>query len=208
MPALLPLAALLLAAAPAAPPVVERALREAVALPGARLELVSFTPHGACEAQEAEVAQPISASGTVAVRLLGRSPGGRPCAGAGFAQVRLFGPAWIAVRTLAVGQPLEGAAQQADRELRAGHPPAAAIPPGAVAARPIPAGAVVEEGHLLDPAWAPGASVRVVVRAGAVALAQEGRLVPCAAGRACAILPSGRRVEGRRAEGELLLEEK
>lgn len=207
MPALLPLAALLLAAAPAAPPVVERALREAVALPGARLELVSFTPHGACEAQQAEVA-PLSASGTVAVRLQGRTAGGRPCAAAAFAQVRLFGPAWTAVRTLAVGQPLEGATQQADRELRAGHPPAATIPAGAVAARPIPAGAVVEEGHLLDPAWAPGAPVRVVVRAGAIALAQQGRLVPCAAGRACAVLPSGRRVEGRRGEGELLLEEK
>ena len=53
---------------------------------------------------------------------------------------------------------------------------------------------------------APGALVAVRIRSGALTVEQSGRAVPCARGLACALLPSGRRVEGRLTDGRLLVE--
>jgi hypothetical protein len=44
------------------------------------------------------------------------------------------------------------------------------------------------------------------MRAGALSVEQSGRAVPCPRGRACAVLPSGRRVEGRLEDGRILVE--
>jgi hypothetical protein len=59
-----------------------------------------------------------------------------------------------------------------------------------------------------DPASAlsAGGAVRVVVRSGLVVLEQTGRFVPCGAGRACAVLPSGKHVEGRLEDGRVVVE--
>jgi hypothetical protein len=48
--------------------------------------------------------------------------------------------------------------------------------------------------------------VEVVVRAGDLEITREARAVPCVRGRACALLPGGRRVEGRLLDGRILVE--
>jgi hypothetical protein len=92
-----------------------------------------------------------------------------------------------------------------EAEVRAGHAPLATAPEGAVAARAIPAGAPIEEA-MLRRGPAPGAPVAVVLRSGLIAVETTGRAVPCPRGRACALLPSGRRVEGRLDAGRILVE--
>jgi len=49
-------------------------------------------------------------------------------------------------------------------------------------------------------------AVKVLVRNGALAIETVGRLVACGAGRACAVLASGKHVEGQLADGRLIVE--
>ncbi len=43
---------------------------------------------------------------------------------------------------------------------------------------------------------APGEAVTIVIQLGSLRVEQPGRAVPCARGRACALTPTGKRVEG------------
>ncbi len=66
---------------------------------------------------------------------------------------------------------------------------------------------MIEAVHLRDSLTpAPGEAIAVLVQRGSVAVALEGHAVPCARGKACAQLPSGRRVEGRFVDHRLLVE--
>jgi hypothetical protein len=180
--------------APAEPPAAVRAaLASALALPGSRVEIAGFSaslPPG-CDAARAEVLRPLVASGQAALRLRGRGP----CEGWGWARVRVYAPALVASRAVREGEAVAGASSAAEMEILPGRTPLAALPPGAVAARAIAAGAAIEPGLLrLGPP--PGEPVTVLLRVGDVAVEQTGRALPCARGRACALLPSGRRIEG------------
>jgi hypothetical protein len=74
-----------------------------------------------------------------------------------------------------------------------------------VAERPIAAGQVLEERDLrLGPT--PGDDVTVIIRLGTLRVEQVGRAVPCRRGRACAQMPSGKRVEGSWQGGRILVE--
>jgi len=196
--------ALLLAVAAPAPAPVEAALRRALALPGARVAVEGWRPAlpDGCALAEAEAAQPISASGAVAVRLRGRS-GERPCEAWGWAAVRVFQRGAVAARSHRAGEPLEAVAGEV--EVRPGRAPLADLPEGAVAARAIPAGAPVEESAVRHGPL-PGAPVAVLLRSGLIAVETSGKAVPCPRGRACALLSSGRRVEGRLEGGRILVE--
>jgi len=202
--AALPLALLLAAAPGLAPGPVEAALRRALAVPGARVVAESWRPAlpEGCALAEADAPRAISASGPVAVRLRGRA-GARSCEAWGWASVRVFGRAALAAHALRPGDPVEAVAGEA--ELRAGHSPLAAVPEGAVAVRAIPAGAPVEEA-MIRRGPSPGAPVAVVLRSGLLAVETSGKALPCRGGRACALLPSGRRVEGRLEGGRILVE--
>ena len=193
-------------ATPPIPAAVERALAAAGALPGARVEIVSYRGPARCNALRAEADQLIASSGSVALHIEGRGPAGESCRGLGLAEARLFAPVWIASRALATGEALDGAAARAVREVKQGHAPLAEIPAGSAATRRLAAGTVLEAPLVQDPTWLPGQNVRVVLHTGALSLTQQGRIVTCAPGRACAVLPSGRRVEGTRSNGELILE--
>jgi hypothetical protein len=48
--------------------------------------------------------------------------------------------------------------------------------------------------------------VVAVIVAGALRVEQQARALPCRAGRACALLPSGRRVEGAWHAGRIVVE--
>jgi hypothetical protein len=198
--------ALALPAPPEAPAPVRAALSRALALPDARVEIDGFSaslPPG-CRASEAEALRPLVASGRAALRLRGGSRGS-PCEGFGWARVRVFARALVASRSLRQGEAVSPAAAPAETEVLPGRAPLSALPPGAVAARAIAAGAPIEAA-LLRVGPAPGDAVAVRLRVGDVEAEQAGRALPCARGRACALLPSGRRVEGAWDGARILVE--
>lgn len=177
------------------------ALEQAVALPGAKLDLLSWEPDGSCTPLSAEVRQPIRGSGRVAVRLQGSD-----CDGWAWARVRVVAPALVAVRAIPSGGAFEGSLECRNLEVRSGRAPLAALPAGAVAARVVSEGTVIEARHVGDDRPAPGEKVPVVVRTGALQLEQQGRLVPCGREKTCAQLPGGKKVEGRWEDGSLVVE--
>jgi hypothetical protein len=197
----LPLA-LLLAAAPTPEAAIAAALRGS----GARAEVLEVrTTSGGCDAESFEAQGRIEASGRVPLRYAGRDRAGRQCAGAAWAHVRVLAPALVVARDVRAGEPLEAAVATAEREVRPGRAPLLSVPPSALAARALHAG------ELLAPSAVqvgprPGEAVTVVVRAGPLELERSARAIPCARERACALLPGGRRVEGRWVEGRILLE--
>ncbi|MFL5262360.1 MAG: hypothetical protein ACJ79L_08155 [Anaeromyxobacteraceae bacterium] len=203
--------ALLLAALgadPAASAAARAALDAALAIPGGRVELVALgdaSPRG-CEAVKAEAPRPVTGSGRVALRLEGRDARGDGCDAWAWATVRVHAPSLVALRAVAEGEPLAGAVGPAEREGRPGRAPLGALPQGAVADRALAPGAAVLPEHLrVGPR--PGEPVAVVLRAGGLEISQQGKALPCRRGRACALLPSGRRVEGVLAAGRLVLEQ-
>lgn len=205
---MLTLALLIAVTAPSASvaPAVAEALDRAIAIPGARLEIRSFRAGGSCTAEAAEVSQPISASGRVAVRLRGLTNSG-PCEAWAWADVRLFAKAFVATHAIREGESLQARTRTAEIEVRSVSAPVVSIPDGAVAASPIAAGSAVEARHLRNQnELRPGSAVEVDVVASGIRISQRGRAVPCVPGRACAVLPSGRRVEGNLVAGRIVLE--
>ncbi len=202
MPALAALLPLLLAA-----PSPLEAVAGALAVPGARVELegVRASSGADCAAEAWEALRAVEASGSAPLRFSGRTAAGAPCQGYAWGRVRVLAPAAVITRPLRAGDPLEGAYAVEDREVLPGRRALAAAPAGASASRRLSAGAVLDEGAVrIGPA--PGEPVVVVLRSGALSVEQSGRAVPCPRGRACALLPSGRRVEGRHVEGRILVE--
>jgi flagella basal body P-ring formation protein FlgA len=193
-------------AAEVAPKEVVRAVARGAGLQRARATLIHYRAPGRCNAERAEVERPITSSGTVSLHIEGTSADGSACRGFARADVRLFAQVWVTTKALQAGEPLAGATELEEREVQPGHPPLGDIAPGLAAIRTLGAGTVLEQTLVFDPSWQPGANVRVVVRAGGLLLAQQGRVLACAQGRACAQLPSGRRVEGRREGSDLVLE--
>ncbi|MBK9518790.1 MAG: hypothetical protein IPO09_15860 [Anaeromyxobacter sp.] len=194
---------LLLAAAASPQAAVDAALAPA----GARAELAGVaTSSGAgCRAESWEALAAVEASGRAALRFSGRDAAGAACQGYAWARVRVLGPAAVTTRALEAGEPLDGALVVEEREVVAGRRLLAAAPGGASAARRLAAGAPLDEGAVrLGPA--PGQPISVRLRLGALVVEQPGRALPCQRGRACALLPSGRRVEGRFLDGHLQVE--
>jgi len=200
-------AATALPATALAPPPVAQALDRAVPLPGARVEVTDYRPDlpGGCALSRAEVPAPVTGSGRVAVRLSGTLPGGAPCDGWAWARVRLLASVLVASRPLNAGEPLTGAVGSQEREITSGRSPLARLPADAVAGRALAAGQVLEERDLRS-GPAPGEPVTVVIRLGSLRVEQPGRSVPCVRGRACALMPSGKRVEGAWQGGRIVVE--
>lgn len=200
--------AFLLATALAPPPAVPRAIETAVSRPDARVEVVDYRPAVApdCRVQGARVRGEVRGSGAVTVDLEGRDARGAPCTGWALARVRVRGRVPVATRSLAAGDPLEGAIAFEERELPAEERPLAAVPPGAVAARPISAGTAITPSRIRGAGPRPGTPVPVVVARGAFTVETSGTLVACSGGRDCALLPSGKRLAGTLRDGKLHVE--
>ncbi|MGC4120552.1 MAG: hypothetical protein QM765_39430 [Myxococcales bacterium] len=201
------LVAALCAAAPLAG--LSERLQGHLAVPGARLEVVGVNrsnwPAGAA-LSDVEVPNSIRASGRVAARLSGKGPDGAPCMAWVWVQVRVLSTVHVTERDLQEGEPLSSASHTEEREILPGRSPLGAIPSGAVAARRLAAGQVLEPHHVRGAGPSLGKPIAVLARSGAISVVQEGRTVPCSGGQVCAQLPTGKRVAGRYEGGQLVVE--
>lgn len=204
---LLPLLLLSLPGATPLPAPVEQALRAAAA-PGVRIQASGFRLPAAptCAVEEAQADHTLTRSEPVALHVRGHLPNGETCSGTGWASVRAFGNLLILSVPVAAGGALEHAARLEERELTRLQPAVAELPSGAVASRALAAGSALSRFDVREAGPNPGAMVTVVLHHGALSLSQEGRAVPCSRGHACALLPSGRRVEGAWLDGRIVWE--
>jgi flagella basal body P-ring formation protein FlgA len=112
----------------------------------------------------------------------------------------------VAARALRAGEPLDGAVAVEERELPGGDDALATVPAGAVAAWPIPAGAILTATRIRAAGPRPGAAVPVVIARGGFTVEASGTLVSCTGDRSCALLPSGKRLAGTLRDGKLYVE--
>jgi hypothetical protein len=202
-PALLALA---LASAPALDHLARTAVEAAVSAPDARAELVGIEGAPArCLVSSAEVPQPIRASGRASLRLRGRDAAGQACDAWAWARVRVSGPSLVTSRAISEGEPLLDGVKTEQRELEPGRDALAELPEGARAAKALASGTPLNQA-LIRVGPLPGEAVSVSLQLGALRVDEVARATPCRAGRACAILPSGRRVEGIWHDGRIVIE--
>jgi hypothetical protein len=188
------------------PDALTREVDRALAVPNARARVVEFRPSlRDCAVSSARVA-PILGSGSVAARLYGESKLGAPCEGWAWVKVQVFAKALVTTRAVLAAERLAAATQLEEREIRPGQNPLALLPDDAVATRLLGAGVVLDRSQVRGPGPALGAPITVLARAGSITLEQPGRVAPCPVNRACALLPSGKRVEGHLEDGRLVVE--
>ncbi len=205
-PSMTALSLLLSLAAAAAPSPSNRELAHEAAVRASQpldvVTLVYLPPLDArCRPDAASLPGP-AVTGRVAIRFEGEARGGRRCVLSVFAQLRVQRRAARVLAPLAEGAALGDAVAWGLEDLRAGHDPLAALPEGATAARALPAGTVLERGHVRQ-GPAPGTPVTVVLVSGPVTVERAGRSVPCGADAACAVVDGGRRVRGAFRDGRL-----
>ncbi|HVR61599.1 MAG TPA: SAF domain-containing protein [Polyangia bacterium] len=191
------------------PAVVLTALERALSVPGARLDDAQAEggPVRTCPPREVEVPRAVDGSGRVAIKVIGTRAGGARCEAWSWVRVRVVADVAVTRRALRAGDALAGAVVTETRELVPGRPPAdPATLTGAVAAHALPAGAVVEADAATVATARPGEPVKVVLMTtNGLAIEQSGHAVPCVRGRSCAVLPSGKHVEGDLIDGRILV---
>lgn len=189
-------------------------LSAAVPIAGARAEIVGLDrPVSACvttgPGARIETSRPIEGSGRVAVKLTGARPDGATCDVWAWARVKVFAKVPITRRAVRAGDALEPVAQAEEREIKPGHLPAiwdAVTAAGAVADRSLGAGQLIEADCVRAPGLRAGETVKILIVSGALTIEQIGHALPCTRGRSCAVLPSGKRVEGTLVDGRLMVQ--
>jgi flagella basal body P-ring formation protein FlgA len=193
---------------------VGRALTAAATVPGARVEVESVErPRAACAVgvpARVEVSNPVEGSARAAIKLVAasRRAGAPPCEAWSWVRFRLLARVPVATRTIRAGDALADATRLEEREIKPGHVPAGAAVVGgtATADRALVAGQVVEADALRAAGPRAGEPVKVVLIAGTMAIEQMGRAVSCARNHNCAVLASGKHVDGTFVDGRLLVE--
>jgi len=184
------------------PPEVSEVLSRALTVPGARIVPLGWAPQmpAGCVLRQAVLGGTVTGSGRMPVKLYGQN-----CTGWGWVRFEVWAPAAITTRPVRAGERLQPALSVEDREIRSGHA-GFVPPPNALAARALPRGTLLEPSHVAGATLASGESVKVVVMSGPLAIEVQGRAISCGVGRLCAVLPSGRHVEGHLEEGRLLVD--
>jgi flagella basal body P-ring formation protein FlgA len=190
-------------------PQVFTALEQSLTLPGARLDAATEEKPmsrtiQSCSPREVSVARPVDGSGRFAVKVSGTKSGGAACEVWTWVRVRVVAEVAVTKRAVRPGEAIADAVATETREVRAGQVPARLLP-GAVAARSLPAGQLVQADAVSVATAKPGEQVKVMVVAGALAVMQTARSIPCSRGRSCAVLPSGKQVEGDLIDGRLVV---
>lgn len=186
--------------------VVHEAVVAALVVPEGTVKVMGNTtrlPAG-CRADAGQVDRPLSASGSVTVKLRGHTRRGEACEGWARVVVAVSAPVLVTTRVVRAGEALDEATTVQWREIGPGFKPAPSRA-GGVAARTLMAGQALDVNAVRAERPASGGAVRVRVRAGALTVEQMGRLISCGTGRACAVLPSGKHVEGVLEEDTLVV---
>lgn len=149
--------------------------------------------------------QPLTGSGRLALQVPGSS-NGHACEAWIWARVHVFAPVPVALKAVHAGGALEGAWALQEREIRPGFSAwAGGESADAQADRSLAAGQIIGEDMVRRAGLAPGQPVKVLLLAGAVAVEESGTVVPCGRTKACAVLPSGRHLEGTWEDGRLVV---
>lgn len=204
---LLDLASSAVANAEALPAEVARAIQSAAG-PGVRVEAQDFRipSDPGCRVKAAVLDHRLTRSELLAVRIKGTHADGEACEVTGWVRLRAYRAVLVTANKIEAGQPLAPSVHSEEREWKGGLPPVVQLPEGAVAARPLMAGTPLALSSIREAGPNNGATVRVLLRHGPIELEAEGRAVPCIKGHACALLASGRRVEGVWSDGRIVWE--
>jgi hypothetical protein len=193
------------ASAPAAgailPSEVSETLTRSLTIPGGRIVPLAWSTSDNCRIRTASIPRAIQGSGRIAVKFAGTN-----CTGWGWVRLEVWAETAVTTRAIRAGESMATAIALVEKEMKPGHMPF--IPPdGSVAARMLPAGTSVSQGDVSRSAVVAGDRVKIVVMSGILAIETQGRRVACPANRACAVLPSGKRVEGHMDDtGRLIVE--
>jgi len=189
--------------------VVQAALDAADVVPNGRVEILSLdrSPNTCAAVGElrAEVPRPVDGSGRFGVKLVGTRAGGASCQAWIWVRLRVLAEVSVTTRAVRAGERFAGSVTLAEREILPGRQPAPTVE-GAVAERSVGPGQMIEAEMARAPGLHPGEPVKVVLVAGALSVEQMGRAVPCARNHNCAVLPTGRHVDGTLVDGRLLVE--
>ncbi len=192
-------------AAPAAqeilPSEVSESLTHALVIPGARIVPLSWSAPASCRIRNASVAHGIDGSGRVAVKFSGRG-----CSGWGWVHLEVWAETAVTTRAVHAGEAMASSYSMIEQEVGLGRMPF--VPPdGAVAVRNIPSGSILRPGDVSTSAVLAGDPVKIIVVSGVLVVEAQGRRVSCGASRACAVLASGKHLEGRMDDsGRLIVE--
>jgi len=184
------------------PAEVQAAVEQAVAVGNARVVPVEYTPSKGrpCQATSATITRPIDGSGKFAVKLAG--PG---CTAWAWLKVDVWAQVPVTTRLVREGERLDDAVTFVDRQVTSGRAPVT-LSSESVAARPLPRGQTVMPSDVKRTSGNAGDTVKVLVHSGALAIETSGRIVNCGRDKTCAVLASGKHVEGRLQDGRLLVE--
>jgi hypothetical protein len=193
-----------------APTALESALTAAVTIPGARADVVALDrPTTDCvttgRGTRVEVSRPIDGSGRIAVKLIGSRPTGATCEVWAWARVRVFATVPVTRRAVRAGEALAPATRTEEREINPGHVPAI-LNDGSLADRSFGAGQMVEAAAVRAAGPRAGEPIKILIVSGALAIEQRGHTVTCSRGRSCAVLPSGKHIEGTLVDGRLVVQ--
>ncbi len=186
--------------------VVQEAVAAALTVPEATARLVATSvrvPDG-CRVSQGQVDRPLTSSGTLTMKLQGATRRGGVCEGWARVVVSVTAPVLVTTRVVRPGESLDAVTEVQWRELTPGLRPAS-TQTGAVAARTLMAGQVLDVNAVRAERAHAGGQVKVVVRVGTLTVEQMGRVVSCGPGRSCAVLPSGKHVEGNMQNDRLVV---
>ena len=133
----------------------------------------------------------IDGSGRVAVKFSGRD-----CSGWGWVHLEVWAETAVTTRVVRAGEALASSFTMVEQEVRSGRTPF--VPPAdAVAVRGLPAGTAIRAADVSRSAVVAGDPIKILVVSGVLAVEAQGRRIPCGPSRACAVLSSGKHLEGR-----------
>jgi hypothetical protein len=184
------------------PAEVQTALDGAVAISGARVVPVSYTPSSGrpCDATAAVISRPIDGSGKFAVKLTGKG-----CSAWAWLKVDVWAQVPVTTRLVREGERLDDAVTFVDRQITSGRAPVT-LSSESVAARTLARGQALMPNDVKRTGGNAGDVVKVTVQTGSLVVETSGRIVACGRDKTCAVLASGKHVEGRLQNGSLVVE--
>ena len=180
---------------------VSESLQRALVVPAGRIVPLRWTASPQCRVASASVPRPIDGSGRVAVRVSGRG-----CSGWGWVELQVWAETSVTTRVVRAGERLASASAVVEREIRSGQLPFI-VPEDGVASHILPMGAAIGSADVSRNMVTLGDPIKVVFVAGTVAIETQGRLTNCLRTRDCAVLSSGKHVEGHIDDGGRLIVE-